>query len=201
MSIQYARHHRFTVDEFHRMAETGILSPDARVELINGEIVEMTPVSPRHEARVRRIQRWLEALLGTDALVSKESPVTLPAAEPHPDISVAKWRDDLYEHAHLTPADIFLLIEVSDSSVLYDRNVKSKMYAEAGIPEFWLVNLKRDTVVVFRSPRKSEYTEVWDYRRGQSWTSPALGGREVRAEDVLGPAEADARGGASPVNT
>jgi Uma2 family endonuclease len=188
MSVQYVQPHRFTVDEFHRMAETGILAPDDRVELINGEIVEMTPVGPRHASRVRRIELWLHEMLGREAVVSGQSPVDLGFAEPYPDVSVARWRDDLYEEAHPTPAEVLLLIEVADSTVLFDRNVKSGMYAQAGIAEYWVVDLPRDSVAVFRSPQEKGYTDVREYSRGESFISPALGGREVRVEDVLGPA-------------
>lgn len=188
MPVQHARHHRFTVDEFHRMAETGILSPDDRVELIDGEIVEMTPMGPRHAARTRAIQRTLERLLGNGAVVSVQLPISLEGAEPYPDVSVARWREDLYERAHPTPADVLLLVEVSDSTVLYDRNVKSATYARAGIREFWMADLPPDVVVVFTSPHSGRYADAREYRRGQSFVSPALGGREVRVEDVLGPA-------------
>lgn len=188
MPVQHARHHRFTVDDFHRMAETGILSPEDRVELIDGEIVEMTPMGPRHAARTRAIHRDLERLLGNEALVSIQLPISLGSEEPYPDVSVARWREDLYEHAHPTPEDVLLLVEVSDSTVLYDRNVKSAAYARAGIPELWVVDLPHDVVVVFTSPQSGRYAETRDYRRGQSFVSPALGGREVRVEDVLGPA-------------
>lgn len=186
MSVQFAEPHRFTVEQFHRMAETGILSPDDRVELINGEIIEMTPMGPRHASRTRAIHQKLERLLGNDAVVSMQLPVSLGFAEPYPDISVARWREDLYEEAHPTPQDVRLIIEVADSTVLYDRNVKSATYAQAGIPEFWVVDLPHDIVVVFTSPEAGRYTEMRDYRRGESWTSPGLGGREVKTEDWLG---------------
>jgi len=187
MSVQYAQTHRFTVDEFHRMAETGILAPDERVELINGEIVEMTPMGPRHASRTRAIGRWLDRLLADEAVVSMQLPVSLGFAEPYPDVSVARWREDLYEEAHPTPAEVLLLVEVADSTVLYDRNEKSAMYAQAGIAEYWVVDLPRDSVAVFRLPESGRYTEVRDYRRGESFVSPGLGGREVRVKDVLGP--------------
>jgi Uma2 family endonuclease len=187
MSVQFARNRRFTVDEFHRMAETGILSPDDRVELINGEIVEMTPVGPRHAACVRGIALWLHELLGREAIVSVQSPIAVGAAEPYPDAAVLRWREDLYRTVHPTPADTLVLIEVADSSVLYDRNVKSEMYARAGVPEFWLVDLTRNAVVVFSDPQGGRYVRVDDYTSGESWVSPGLGGREVKVEDVLGP--------------
>lgn len=188
MSVQYAQTHRFTVDEFHRMAETGILSPDDRVELINGEIVEMTPMGPRHASRTRAIRNWLDRLVGNEAVVSMQLPVSLGFAEPYPDVSVARWREDLYEEAHPTPEQVLLLVEVADSTILFDRNVKREMYAQAGIAEYWVVDLPRDAVAVFRSPESGRYTETRDYRRGESFVSPALGGREVKVEDVLGPA-------------
>jgi Uma2 family endonuclease len=188
MSVQYAQTHRFTVDEFHRMAETGILAPDDRVELINGEIVEMTPMGPRHASRTRHIAKLLERFAGSESLVSIQLPVDLGFAEPYPDVSVARWSDDLYGTAHPTPADVLLLVEVADSTVLFDRNVKSAMYAQAGIEELWVVDLPRDSVAVFRSPRGNGYAEVREHSRGGSLVSPALGGREVRVEDVLGPA-------------
>jgi Uma2 family endonuclease len=189
MSNPHVRHYRFTVDDFHRMAETGILAPDARVELIDGEIVEMTPMGPRHARRMRSIRKWLDRLLGDEAVISVQTPVNLGFAEPYPDVSVVRGPDDeRYEKALPTPADVLLLVEIADSTALYDRNVKSEMYAFAGIRELWVVDLPHDSVVVFRAPRSGRYAEVNEYRRGQSWTSPALGGREVRVEDVLGPA-------------
>jgi Uma2 family endonuclease len=162
-------------------------SPDDRVELINGEIVEMTPMGPRHASRTRHIAKLLERLVGNEALVSIQLPVTLGFAEPYPDVSVARWREDLYEEAHPTSAEVLLLVEVADSTVLFDRNVKSGMYAQAGIAEYWVVDLPRDSVAVFRSPQEKGYAEVGEHSRGESFISPALGGREVRVEDVLGP--------------
>jgi Uma2 family endonuclease len=188
MSVQHAQTHRFTVEEFHRMAQTGILAPDDRVELVNGEIVEMTPMGPRHASRTRAIERWLERLVGNEAVVSMQLPINLGFAEPYPDLSVARWRDDLYAEAHPTPAEVLLLVEVADSTVLYDRNVKSGMYAQAGIAEYWVVDLPRDVVAVFRSPQEKGYADVREHSRGESFISPALGGREVKVEDVLGPA-------------
>lgn len=187
MSVQFAEPHRFTVDEFHRMTETGILSPDDRVELINGEIIAMTPMGPRHASRTRVIYRRLERLLGNEAVVSMQLPVNLGSAEPYPDVSVARWREDLYEEAHPTPGDVLLLVEVADSTVLYDRNVKSRMYAHAAIPEYWVVDLPQNTVVVHLDPAAGDYSDVREYDLAESFVSPALGGREIRVRDVLGP--------------
>jgi Uma2 family endonuclease len=187
VSVETVERYRFTVEQYHRLAEVGILRPDVRVELIDGIVVDVPPASPRHAACVRRMARWLNDRLGTDAFASVEVPVHLGSSEPRPDLSVVRGPVDRDADAHPTAVDVLLLIEVADdSTLLLDREVKSEVYANAGITEYWLVDLTHDTVSVFRSPREDEYTEVQVHRHGQSWTSPALGGCKVRVEDVLG---------------
>jgi Uma2 family endonuclease len=192
MSVDLAIRHRFTVDEFHRMGEVGIFSEDDRVELINGEIVEMTPIGSTHATCVRDLDEWLQPLLRGEAVVSAQQPLTVEFdGEPIPDITILRPRADRYRHAHPTSADALLVVEVADSSVLFDRNVKSRMYARAGIPEYWVVDLPRGRVAVFLLPDGGEYQEIREYGRGESWRSEGLGGREVTADLVLdGPAEA-----------
>ena len=189
MSVQYAQKHRFTVDEFHRMAETGILSPDDRVELIDGEIVEMTPIGSRHAACVAGLDDLFRDLLGRTVTIFVQNPLQLEnEQQPNPDVSVLRRREDRYAGQLPTAADALLVVEVSDSSVLLNRNVKSRRYARAGIAELWVVDLTRSSVLVCREPNAGEYRELAEYQLGQSFVSPALGGREVRVEDVLGPA-------------
>ncbi|MFL5539550.1 MAG: Uma2 family endonuclease, partial [Longimicrobiaceae bacterium] len=123
MSVDLAIRHRFTVDEFHRMGEVGIFSEDDRVELINGEIVEMTPIGSQHAACVRKLDRWLQRLMGDEALVSAQLPILLGHdGEPIPDVTVLRPRSDGYSESHPTPADTLLVVEVADSSVMFDRN-------------------------------------------------------------------------------
>ena len=187
MSVDLAIRHRFTVDEFHRMGEVGIFSEDDRVELINGEIVEMTPIGSQHAACVRKLDRWLQRLMGDDALVSAQLPILLGAdGEPIPDVAVLRPRPDGYSESHPTPTDTLLVVEVADSSVLFDRNVKRRIYAGAGIPEYWVVDLPRNCVAVFSACTNGQYAQERDYRLGESWVSPALGGRTITTEQVLG---------------
>ncbi|HEX6748011.1 MAG TPA: Uma2 family endonuclease [Longimicrobium sp.] len=184
--VDLAVRHRFTVDEFHRMGEAGILAEDDRVELIDGEIVEMTPIGSRHSTCVRRLDRWLQKLVGDGAVVSAQQPLTLANdGEPLPDVALLRPRVDEYADSHPTGADALLVIEVADSSVLFDRNAKSRLYAAGGVPEYWLIDLTRNSVVVFRDAENGRYTDERDYRQGESWISPALGGRMVMVDEVI----------------
>lgn len=185
--VELAIRHRFTVEEFHRMGEAGILPEGDRLELVNGEIVEMTPIGSAHATCVRDLDEWLQALLRGEVVVSSQQPLTVEFdGEPIPDITILRPRADRYRHAHPTSADALLVIEVADSSVLYDRNVKSRMYARGGVPEYWVVDLPRNCVAVFGACANGQYTQERDYRLGESWTSPGLGGRTITTEQVLG---------------
>lgn len=184
--VELAVRHRFTVDEFHRMGEAGIISENDRVELVNGEIVEMTPIGSRHARCVRRLDRWLQRLVGDEAVVSAQQPLTLANdGEPIPDIALLRPRADDYGESHPTGPDALLVIEVADSSVLFDRNSKRRLYAGGGVPEYWVVDLTRNTIAVFSGLRGGEYTAEHNYQRGESWMSPGLGGRTITAADVL----------------
>lgn len=186
MAVQFAMPHRFTVEEFQRMGEIGILSPEDRVELIEGEIVEMTPVGSRHVSCVMDLDDFFREVVGKEIRISVQNPLVLEGSHPHPDVALLRRRAEGYAGGLPTPEDCLLVVEVADATVLYDRNVKSRMYARAGIPEYWVVDLPRNTVAVHRSPQGGEYVEVEEYGYGQAWTSTALGGREVSVEDVLG---------------
>src|SRR5687767_10570058 len=139
MSVDFAPRHRFTVDEFHRMGEVGLFSEDDRVELIDGEIFQMTPIGSRHARCVRDLDDWLHEMVAGEALVSAQQPLKLDYdGEPIPDVVLLRPRPDRYGDSHPTSADALLVIEVADSSVLLDRNVKSRSYARAGVPEYWV---------------------------------------------------------------
>src|SRR5207247_3212709 len=140
-------HRRFTVDEYYRMAETGILAEDDRVELLDGEIVEMSPIGPRHAATVTRLDHLFNRLVGDRAIVRAQNPVRLDGySEPEPDIALVTPRADFYRAEHPTPRDILLIVEVADTSLRYDRHTKLPGYARAGVPEAWLVDLTADRV-------------------------------------------------------
>ena len=149
----------FSVDEYYAMAEAGILTHDERVELINGEIVEMSPIGSRHASAVYALDYLMSDRFGQRALVAVQGPLRLGNhAEPEPDVMILRWRDDFYASAHPGPEDVLLLIEVSDSTLDYDRNVKLEMYANAGIPETWIANIPERVVEVYTDPVNGVYT-------------------------------------------
>ncbi|HWK88986.1 MAG TPA: Uma2 family endonuclease [Longimicrobium sp.] len=188
MSVQFAMPHRFTVDEFQRMGEAGIFSPDDRVELIEGEIIEMTPVGSRHVACVIRLDNYFRELLGREVVVSIQNPLQLEGSQPLPDVALLHPRADGYADDLPRPADCLLVVEVADTSFLLDRNSKRVAYARAGIPEYWVVDLQANSVVVHRSPRGADYQTVKEHRVGESFVSPVLGGREVAVQQLVGTA-------------
>lgn len=141
---------RFTAGEFERMGEAGILR-DERLELIEGEILRMSPIGSRHAAVVERLGALLQQKLGERAPVRRQNPVRLePESEPQPDVAVVKPRPDFYASAHPGPADVFLLVEVAETTADFDRGRKAPVYARCGIPETWIVLLERGVVEVRR---------------------------------------------------
>jgi Uma2 family endonuclease len=145
--------HRFTVEEYYRMAETGILAPDARVELIEGQIIDMLPIGPLHSGVGTRLHALFAKVGGERWIVRSQYPVRLDdGSEPLPDLALVKPRTDFYTSRHPTPEDVFLLVEVADSSVRFDREEKLPAYARAGIIEFWLVNLVERIIEIYREP-------------------------------------------------
>ncbi len=148
---------KWTLDDYHRMVEIGLLD-DRRVELLHGEIVEMPPETKLHAYYSRTTCDYLSRLLGDRALVSPAKPITLPNhSEPEPDIAIVQRLGREYLDHHPYPENIFWLIEYADSSLNKDSSLKYQIYAEAGIPEYWLVNLQRRELIVFRQPRDREY--------------------------------------------
>jgi Uma2 family endonuclease len=160
---------RFTADEFLRMAEVGILCEDDRLELIDGEVVEMSPIGLPHTAAVSSATRALVMAAGAAAIVQPPGAVRLDLYyEPEPDLVLLKPRTDFYVSRRPGPADVLLIIEVADSSIDYDRDVKAPLYARAGIPEYWLVDLNAGLVERYLSPDRGAYRSVEQLRRGQS---------------------------------
>lgn len=155
---------RFTVDEYHRMAEAGILGEDDRVELLDGEIVEMTPIGPRHAGGVNRLTRLFTTRLGARAIVTVQNPVVLGVRwEPQPDLAILRPRPDFYSTAHARPEDILLIVEVAETSGEADRRVKVPGYAAAGVPETWRVDLPGDPwrSTVTPRPRATARWSAW----------------------------------------
>lgn len=166
---------RFTVTEFHRLGEAGILDADERVELIDGGIVELSPIRSRHAACVGRLNQLLVGQAGGRIIVRVQDPVLLDErTEPQPDLALVRARPDFYAARHPGPAEILLLVEVSDATTDYDRGVKVPAYARAGIPETWLVDLGAEAVEVYRTPSPRGYTETQSLRRGDFLPVPGL---------------------------
>ena len=177
----------FTVYDYHRMIEAGILTEGDRVELIRGEIVEMASIGTKHAASVRRLTRLFYNKLGDRVLVSPQNPVEVDEySEPEPDIALLRPCEDFYAAAHPTPDDVFLLIEVSDSTIRYDRTVKIPLYAEDGIAEVWIVDVNAELVEVYRQPSATGYRSLQTLTRGQSIQLLAFPDVSIAIDEILG---------------
>jgi len=150
--------HKLTIDEYYRMAEVGLLARDARVELIEGEIINMAPIGSRHAGTVDQLANLLKGAVGTQAIVAVQRPLRLGIrSELEPDILILKPRPDFYKHSHPIPADVLLLVEVSNSSLRYDRDIKVPLYAKYGVPEIWLIDLGNNHLHIFCEPKGESY--------------------------------------------
>lgn len=186
MPVQLLRR-RLTVDDFHRMAQAGILTEDDRVELLDGELIMMSPIGSRHAATVKRSNHVFAHRGRGRVIVGVQDPIRIgEQSEPQPDLVLLRPRADYYADAHPEARDVLLVIEVADASVEIDREVKGPLYARAGIAEMWLANLVEDCLEVFRSPSHEGYMEVQKYRRGQRLSPLALPDLIVAVEEILG---------------
>jgi Uma2 family endonuclease len=168
------------------MGEAGILGEDDRVELIDGEILAMTPIGPRHAHCVRRLIALLTSRVATSAIVDVQNPLVLGEhSEPQPDVVLLRPRPDFYRHSHPGPQDVLLVIEVADSSSDYDRTVKVPQYARAGIWEVWLIDLAARVVEVYRGPSGGEYGEHLAVGPGSSLQLPGVVDRRIAIDDIL----------------
>ena len=176
VEIPPERRHRLSVDDFHRLAESGVLGEDDRVELIGGELIDMTPIGSRHAATVRNLINQLAGQLGNEHWVDAQNLVRLGEdSEPQPDVAVIRRRDHGYATRLPAAEDIRLVVEVADTSLAFDRDVKLPLYARSAVPEAWLVDLEAERIEVHSRPISGEYGHVDRYRRGMSVSSPILG--------------------------
>jgi Uma2 family endonuclease len=181
-----AARRRFTRKEYWRMAEVGILGERERVELIEGEIVEMSPIGRRHRAFVDNLTRLLARRLPDDAIVSVQGPLALTDdTEPQPDLTVLRRRAVPYKDREAWAEDALLVIEVAETSLRYDRSTKRRLYAAAGIPEYWVVDCAAETVEVHRDPGPDGYRDI-RLVTGQATLSPqAFRGVELSTTEVF----------------
>lgn len=177
----------FTADEYLRMGEAGILHEADRVELIEGEIIEMSSIGSRHAACVNRLVKLFVREVGDSGIVGAQNSVILPDhSGPQPDVALLRPREDFYAEAHPTPGDVLLLIEVSDTTLRYDREVKLPLYARAGIPEVWIVDLQNEEILTYSRPEDGAYGETCRVRRGGSVGPHMLPSLTLNVADVLG---------------
>lgn len=178
---------RFTVDQYEDMGRTGILGEDDRVELVDGEIVQMGPIGARHMACVKRTTAVLYRLLGNRYIISVQDALRLSRyQEPEPDLAVLKWRDDFYASAKPTAADVLLVIEVAETTLDYDTQVKIPRYAQAGVPEAWVADLMGDGVKQYADPVAGVYQVEREYRRGETLVSRAVPELSLDVASILG---------------
>jgi Uma2 family endonuclease len=178
---------KFSTSQYHRMIATGILAASDRVELIRGEIVEMAAIGRRHASQVRRLNTLFSDQFRGRAIVDVQNPIELSdRSEPQPDIALLHPRDDFYEAGHPQADDVFLLVEVSDTTLEADREIKIPLYAEAQILELWIVNLNEQCVEVYRHPQANTYTHMQIFHRGEVLSLLAFPDVAIAVDDLLG---------------
>jgi Uma2 family endonuclease len=178
--------HRFSVMEYYRMAETGVLRPDARVELLNGEIIDMSPIGPFHGSVTAYLTEFFAAASKGRWQTRVQNPVRLDEhSEPQPDLVLAKPSPDFYRKRHPQPDDLFLLIEVSDSTLAADQAEKLPAYGRAGVAEVWIVNLNETTIEVYREPHFTGYGSKTILRAGDTIAPLAFPDAAVDVAELL----------------
>lgn len=176
-----------SADEYERMGEAGIFPTDARLELIEGEIYEMSLIGSPHAACVKYLSRILNDLSGRDYIVGVQDPIRLSDfSEPQPDVTLLRWYEDFYRVAHPTPTDVLLVVEVADTTVVTDRTVKIPLYAAAGVAEAWLVNIPEERVEVYSDPAGGQYRAVMWHGRGERAQSPTIERIVVDINELFG---------------
>jgi Uma2 family endonuclease len=173
---EWPRRHRITVEHFYRMGEAGLFDDNARVELVDGEIIDVPPMGSRHAGTLHLVASALSGELAARALVRQRLPLRLSDdSEPLPDIAVVVPRADHYRSSHPTAADTWLVVEVGDSTLRYDREVKASVYARSNVPEFWIVDVQTNRLHIYRSPLNGEYAVAETFEFGRHSMSVVAG--------------------------
>lgn len=183
--VRLAPPHRFSREDYHAIAKAGILGEDDRVELIAGEIITQMPIGTAHAAAVKRFNKIFTNLAQNRCIVSVQDPLALdPYSEPQSDLALLRLRSDYYANEHPHLEDVLLIVEVADTSLAFDREEKIPLYAAAGIPEVWLVELTDKSLSVFRHPMHGSYTEVTRHRSGEILAISGLPGASLAISDL-----------------
>ncbi len=186
MAIQQALRRQFSVQDFARMGEIGIFTEDDRVELIDGEVIVMSPIGPRHTSLVKRLNALLSRQLGDSVIISVQDPIQLTDyTEPLPDLAVLRHRDDFYAHAHPQPKDVLLVVEVADSALDYDREEKVPRYAQSSIPEVWVIDAERKTLTQYTNSDGQRYRDEKLLQRGQTISSAHISLLQLSVDQIF----------------
>jgi Uma2 family endonuclease len=184
--MQVQIQHRFNVEEYYRMAETGVLRPEARVELLDGRIIDMSPIGSSHAGTVKRFIRLFNKLARDRWVISAQDPLRLDDhSEPEPDFMLLKPSPDDYTSRHPKPDEVFLLVEVADASLDYDRDEKIPAYGHAGVAEVWIVNLRDQSLEIYREPHFTGYGSKTVLRAGDQVSPQAFPDAVVDVGELL----------------
>ncbi len=156
---------KWTLDDYHSMIDAGILN-DRHVEFILGDIVDMSPENPLHCSINYNVVDYLRSLLQNQAIVREAHPITLNNSEPEPDVAIVRCPSDLYLDHHPYPEDIYWLIEIADTTLSKDLGIKKRIYAQANIPEYWVIDLQNSILRVFRQPNQDNYQAELEFQEG-----------------------------------
>ena len=185
-SESFFKKHLTNLVEWKKMGEAGIFPPESHLELVNGEIIEMAPIGSNHAGHINRLNQILTRLTSTQAIVSIQNPLQLSdLSEPEPDLMLLKPHADFYSSRHPQAEDVLLLIEVADSSLMYDQNQKLHLYALHQIPEYWIFNLDDVCIEVYRQPNKGLYTEKSTLYLDDEVTLSQLNNISIKVADIL----------------
>ncbi len=177
---------RFRVEDFRKMTEAGILPEESGWEIIDGFLIDKMTIGSRHAGVVNRLNRFLTIWAGTRAVTAIQNPIHLGEYnQPEPDIALLKPRADFYAESHPTPTDVLLLVEVSDSTVEYDREIKKSLYAANEIQEFWLVNLKQNTIECYSQPKNGNYRLARIFERDETIKSDTIENLQIEINEIL----------------
>jgi Uma2 family endonuclease len=178
--------HLTDINEWQKIGEANIFPPESRLELINGEIIEMSPIGSNHAGHLKRITNLLTILVAGKAIVSVQDPLQLgELSEPEPDFMLLKPNADFYSSHHPIADDVLLLIEVADSSLIYDQHQKLRLYALHNIPEYWLLNLNDNCLEVYRKPKGEVYAEKTTLYTGDKITLSQLPDICIQVSEIL----------------
>jgi len=185
-AILYPQKHPISAEEYLRMGEAGVFAPEARLELIEGEIVEMAPIGSPHAGAVTRLNELLVQRTAGRALVSPQNPVIISdRSVPQPDLALLKPRADYYRQSHPKATDVYLVIEVADTTRAFDLGTKAPLYARCGITEAWVVDVNERAIHVFRDPGPEAYGTTYIARPGQSAACVALPEASVEVDEIF----------------